>query len=188
MPIMMGGLVMNKPLLDGQRLNCVHDSKQVWLQTMWNSTPNASTSTLSQDGTVVATNLDTNPSNIRARPWWQSIATWNSDGTVTYSLPSGETYGTFFCAAAGDVGDVLRITFREDISSRAFVTEGIVGLSKLDSHTIMGTINRAGKPTLNVAQGALTPLKTIRVTQSDYTAMQALDVNWFDGNRYMRSE
>ena len=148
----------------------------------WTGTPNASTSTLSQDGTAVATNLDTNPINIRARGGWQSTATQNSDGTWTYSLQSGVTNGTFYCADVGNVGDVLRITFKEDISSRYFITEGITGLSKPGSHTIMGIIDRTGAPTINAVNGALTPLKTIRVTQSDYAAMQALGVDWFSGD------
>ena len=154
------------------------------LMSAWTGTVNASTSTLSHDGTVVATNLDTNPINIRARGGWQSTATRNSDGTWTYSLPSGDTNGTFFCAGSGNVGDVLRITFKEDISSHGIGTEGIIGLSKLDSHTIMGTINRTRSPTLNVSLGALTPLKTIRVTQSDYDAMQSLGIDWFSGDSY----
>jgi len=188
MPLMINSASYNKPLLQGKRLNACHAGHYMWLQNHWTDTPNASTSTLSKDGTVVATNLDTNPSNIRSRAVWQSTATQNSDGTWTYALQAGATNGTFFCASEGNVGDVLRITFKEDISSRALGGEGITELSKPDSHTIVGIINVTGGPTLNIALGALTPLKTIRVTQSDYDAMQALGVDWFDGTMYQKGK
>lgn len=152
------------------------------LSTQWTGDKNASTSTLSKDGAVVATNLDSNPSNTRARGGWQTTATQNSGGTWTYS--SGGKNGTFYCADDGNVGDVLRITFKEDISSRAFVNEGITGISKPDSNTIIGTVNRTKGPTLNTAQSALTPLTTIRVTQSDYDAMQSIGIDWFSGDSF----
>ena len=53
MPFIVNGLKINKPIYEGVFLNAIH----VWLQNHWTGTANASTSTLSQDGQVVATNL-----------------------------------------------------------------------------------------------------------------------------------
>lgn len=56
MPFIINGQKLNKPIYEGVVLNAIH----VWLQNHWTGAANASTSTLSQDGTVVATNLAPN--------------------------------------------------------------------------------------------------------------------------------
>ena len=57
MPFIVNGQILNKPIYKGATLNAIH----VWLQNHWTGTPDASTSTLSQDGSVVATNSHKDP-------------------------------------------------------------------------------------------------------------------------------
>ena len=75
----------NKPILNGTRLNAAHAGHHVWLQNHWTGTPNASTSTLSQDGAVVATNLFPYPkptSNIQIREKWRVTESFTGDGML----------------------------------------------------------------------------------------------------------
>ena len=56
MALMHGGVAQGKPYINGKQYNAWRNGKQLWPSTAWTGAANASTSTLSQDGQVVATN------------------------------------------------------------------------------------------------------------------------------------
>ena len=94
MPLMINGVSYNKPLLDGGRLNAIHAGHHMWLQNHWTGTPNASISTLSQDGQVVATNFAFDPSVTQILRDYSGAGQWTRGDDA--SSPSGSSL-TFTC-------------------------------------------------------------------------------------------
>lgn len=81
MPFIINGEKLNKPIYKGNNLNAIH----VWLQNHWTGTADASASTLSQDGQVVATNLFPYPkptSNIPLWTKWRVAVSFPGDGML----------------------------------------------------------------------------------------------------------
>ena len=162
----------------GLRYSTTHE-----LVSAWTGTANASASTLSKDGAVIATNLDINPSSLTKRNIWQATATQNADGTWTYSKGSASE-ATVYLTNLGNIGDKLYVKFKEDISTRAFNQDNMKNLVKIDNYSILVTCTIADQIYFTLSQGSLTPIQNIRATPSDYAALQSLGIDWFSGDTY----
>ena len=101
MPFIINGQKLNKPIYKGVILNAIH----VWLQNHWTGTPNASASTLSQDGTVVATNLLTTPRTLNgyAVKWGnpKNVSLQTDDNGDTYLHIVGGSNSTYVISVPG---------------------------------------------------------------------------------------
>ncbi|MEK0217242.1 hypothetical protein WM014_00020 [Bifidobacterium mongoliense] len=157
--------------------------------TQWTGDKNASTSTLSQDGAVVATNYVTDPNAL------QKVGTWSPAGSTTaVQRPDGHWVYT-------PDSDVTRLAFFIPITPLAqddyVYCEWLGGtrdasLENIDTVAhgngwILGkNTNPAGNKTIYpVLNGTpITILKVGRYSAADYAAMQALGVNWFSGDSY----
>lgn len=153
----------------------------------WTGTANASASTMSQDGAVVATNSCTDPNAL------QRIGTWSPAGSTTaVQRPDGHWVYT-------PSSDVTKLAISIPIGS---LTQddyvycewlggmGNGGLENMDTVAkgngwILGkNTNPTGNKTLwpKLNGTPITILKVGRYSAADYAAMQALGVNWFDGD------
>ena len=96
MALIYGGVDQGRPYVNGKHYNAWHNGKQLWPSSAWTGTANASASTLSQDGTVVATNIipDPTPSNAGAfcARWDNSIS--YDTGTQAVVLTSTSNTGS----------------------------------------------------------------------------------------------
>ena len=102
MAIVINGTTYNRAMQNGKKVSVLFNSSKVIdsfpLITAWTGTPNASTSTLSQDGAVVATNLVTDPAWYAHTPrTWQATITKNGafwdiaeNGGFTTVYPIGQ--------------------------------------------------------------------------------------------------
>ena len=164
----------------------------------WAGTPNASSSTMSQDGKVVATNSYTDP-NALTKPILSVLANgkWGSanpvaDGVhwrvVIYPSWGMALYPQFFNAWR-DTGDVAVITADAN-ADRIGVQNGT-----LISHTGTMAVYRIGASSLgdagigfkgfggNMKSGEGITITGCGVyTAADWQAMQALGIDWFDGD------
>lgn len=200
MPLMINGVSYNKPILDGGRLNAIH----AWMLNHWLGTPNASTSTLSQEGKVVATNLFTDPNALTKSgigvlvngEWGAASPVADGDHWRIIIDPSWTSalYPGFFNAWR-DTGDVVVIT-TDSNADKIYVQNGT-----LISHTSTMAVYRIGASSLGDAgiwfrdSGmCLQPGEGITITgygvytSDDWDAMQALGVTWFDGDMYQKGK
>ena len=213
MPLMINGVSYNKPLQDGKILNACHAGDHMWLQNHWTGTPNASTSTLSQDGRVVATNLVTSPKPLAAG-WTQSAVTMTDtpDGmTVSAHDGDSDSYATIINIPCNPdttyhiAADLARIDgptwnngplFAYEIDGQGGILATHVniggggrGILQADFTTTPNTsyINIRLYAPLDVTQE--TVWRHIGLyTAADWQAMQALGVTWFDGDMYQKGK
>lgn len=157
------------------------------LKTAWTGTANNSASTLSQGGKVVATNYVTDPDSLR------QIGHWNGTGSTTVVqrpdkhwvyTPSSDANNLslwipivpitqndyVYCEWLGGTGDGVL----ENMDTVAKGNGWILG-----KNTTLGG-DKSFWPALNGTP--ITMLKLGRYSAADYEAMQALGVNWFDGD------
>ena len=159
------------------------------LSTQWTGDKNASTSTLSQDGAVVATNYVTDPNALQKVGTWSPAGSTNvvqrPDGRWVYTPDSDVTRFALlipitplvqddyvYCEWLGGTGDV----YLENMDTVAHGNGWILGKNT----------NPAGNKTLyHVLNGTpITILKVGRYSAADYAAMQARGVTWFDGDSF----
>mgnify|MGYP003586005714 CR=1 FL=1 len=193
MPLMINEIPYNKPIRKGRGLNAIRAMRHAWLQNHWTGTPNASTSILSQDGQVVATNLSTDPNALRQMNTWApggsgpTTAARQSDGHWVYTPgPDGHVLAIFipitplaqddyvYCDWLGGTGD----GYLENMDTVAKGNGWVLGKNT----------NPAGNKTLRPGLNGtpITILKVGRCSAADYAAMQACGVTWFDGDSYQR--
>ena len=164
----------------------------------WNGTPNASTSTLSQDGQVVATNLVTDPNaltmakiGIKVNGAWgyaNPVADGDHWRVIIDPSWSAATYTNFFNAWR-DTGDVVVITADAN-ADKIWVQNGT-----LISHTGTMTAYRIGASSLgdaglyfNFNADGLQSGEGVTITgygvytSAEWNAMQSLGIDWFSGD------
>ena len=163
--------------------------RNIDLVSAWTGDKNASTSQLSQDGQVVATNYVTDPNALQKVGTWSpagsTIAVQRPDGHWVYTPDSDVTILAFFipitplaqddyvyCEWLGGTGDASL----ENIDTVAHGNGWILGKNP----------NPAGNKTIfPVLNGTpITILKVGRYSAADYAAMQARGVTWFDGDSF----
>ena len=207
MPFIINGQKVNKPIYKGTTLNAIH----VWLQNHWTGTANASTSTLSKDGSVVATNLLTDPSVETNDP---GLIVYNGssssvpaglitpfDGSRRVSLASmyanrfsmysyatapGSKYHLSFKVIswlAGDVSVYLNSDTSKPIATFSFSSPQQSWVTR-DVEFTPANSNTWLIFTSNSGGIALDAF--LVCTAADWTALQALGVTWFDGDSYVR--
>ena len=186
MPFIINGQKVNKPIYKGIILNAVH----VWLQNHWTGTPNASISTLSQDGKVVATNLFPNPgfaaNGLQPTTKKNITSSSMSDGVLTFTRVSG-TYSNFF------LWWLIGLPAGTSMVASCATTNGVLAVWSSSWNTLNpssftvpddGAIQFAFKST---SDSAATFTQPLLCTAADWQAMQARGVTWFDGTTYTRS-
>ena len=158
------------------------------LKAAWTGTANASTSTLSQDGAVVATNLVTDPNAL------QKVGTWSATGSTTaVQRPDGHWVYT----PDSDVKDVF-IVFDPKLipavndylycSWEGGTGDGYIPYCDIVAHGDGWCLSQyhgdPGNPTIAPGLNGtpITLLKVGRYSAADYAAMKSLGVNWFDGD------
>lgn len=163
--------------------------RNIDLVSAWTGDKNASTSQLSQDGQVVATNYVTDPNALQKVGTWSpagsTTAVQRPDGHWVYTPDSDVTRLAFFipitplaqddyvyCEWLGGTGDASL----ENIDTVAHGNGWILGKNP----------NPAGNKTIYpVLNGTpITILKVGRYSAADYAAMQSLGVSWFDGDSF----
>lgn len=163
--------------------------RNIDLVSAWTGDKNASTSQLSQDGQVVATNYVTDPNALQKVGTWSpagsTTAVQRPDGHWVYTPDSDVTRLAFFipinqlvqndyvyCEWLGGTGD----GYLENIDTVAHGNGWILGknTNPAGNKTIYPTLN--GTP--------ITILKVGRYSAADYAAMQARGVTWFDGDSF----
>lgn len=168
------------------------------LSSSWVGTANASASTLSKDGTVIATNLSTDPNFVSSgHDTWQTDRTLNSDGTYTFTLSSGKTNGTFYLTPnigaftfTPNTQYVIGVWYKPtSIGIQPLSNATHVDIVKDTTHYVFSaTSDSSGYISsaiwIGSGQTSITPIKVLAVSQSDYDAMQALGVDWFAGDTY----
>lgn len=201
MPFIINGLKLNKPIYEGVVLNAIH----VWLQNHWTGTPNASTSTLSQDGKVVATNLILSPLPRAADYYAYDIfhvgrptASDQSDGVkITsngsenpaaivsgYKLPAGSYHlHAELSEVSGTKWLDMMLGFWSYITPYPSVlSNGIVDYDATLTSDMPPTDLMLKCPTDGYAVWRHVGL----YTAADWQAMQARGVTWFNGDTYVR--
>jgi hypothetical protein len=222
MPFIINGQKLNKPIYKGVVLNAIH----VWLQNHWTSTPNASTSTLSQDGTIVATNAAEDPAITQTLAAFHGEGSWARSPDVT--SPSG--YSWTFTAQKSDwqwLGALYLIGVKGLVSNphpgekmhvllyagSTGLNNGIVIEANIDNGTSWArqpnklaiapgpmawseaTFTMPTDPSIQARlnsyysignTGTITIGAVMLLTDTDWQAMQARGVTWFDGDSYVR--
>lgn len=177
--------------------------------TRWNGTPNASASTLSQDGAVVATQYMPNPA-------WQSSGTpltrildgsityrWanvnafalSPNGTATYGpyaeqklagLPAGSSMALYMEVGGGDSGtargNILSVT---DSGDNILTQLPILVPNRIN--TLSFTVPGNGQIILKfrgMLEHTVVFYDMLLCASADWSAMQARGVTWFDGDSY----
>lgn len=163
--------------------------RNIDLVSAWTGDKNASTSQLSQDGQVVATNYVTDPNALQKVGTWSpagsTTAVQRPDGHWVYTPDSDVTRLAFFipinqlvqndyvyCEWLGGTGD----GYLENIDTVAHGNGWILGKNTNPAG------NKTLYPTLNGTP--ITILKVGRYSAADYAAMQARGVTWFDGDSF----
>ena len=195
MPFIINGEKLNKPIYKGVVLNAIH----VWLQNHWTGAQNASTSTLSQDGVVMATNSCTDPNALIQRGMFNCTATqvgsdWrytSTDASVsavtnTFSpkLPVGTVVYYKISADDGILTSLQNATLLKQNSSG----ERWWSISAVGDHAIylVGS-HYGGSPSGGAGVGqSITLERFAQYTPQDYSALQSRGVTWFDGDSYIR--
>jgi hypothetical protein len=159
------------------------------LTSMWTGVANASTSTLSQDGMVVATNLDTDPACLlmRRRSNPTVSARQNADDTWTYTI-IGMTASWIVPLRAETTAVTGMIVFvqwaetnvQQDHVEGTLVASGPGWVAFAVTNTLhMGIYYPVGV--------SFTLLHIGLYTASNWAAMQALGIDWFSGDTYNSS-
>lgn len=197
MPFIINGQILNKPIYKGATLNAIH----VWLQNHWTGTPDNSTSTLSQDGAVVATNLVTDPAWYAhtLRTYHATItkngAFWDvvKNGDISTAYLFGEEAAFSALTANTDYVAVAQVSGQFSVANTFTQTRGISNYSV----AIIGdyVVWQVHVDTSDIRNLFLfvdlidAPIKVGMVgvfTLADWQAMQARGVTWFDGDSYVR--
>jgi len=201
-------IAYNKPLLNGVRHNAIRGGRHLWLQNSWSGTANASTSVLSDDDGIVATNLFANPSPISTGLFLNtySAATRLTDtdaGLVITSDGTGKGGVRLAVSNPGAGGWHLHaeLTFSGDQSATGdavwfSLTDQTWKYSDISSGSLTidldGTKVNLGAPNqLVVTCAASTSVSTTvshvgLYTATDWSAMQAKNITWFDGEKYVK--
>ena len=178
----------------------------------WTGTPNASTSTLSKDGAVVATNLFPNPSFESGSATGFSVTSGTvgytdggtnspADGSYFLTIPrSGTSNATIVTnSIAVSAGASMRLQAKVVSLARTYsivATYGSGATQTVYSGSAGGAngVWSSQSWTFTVPSGETTMTLTISAeytirfdmfqlcTQSDYAAMQSLGVDWFSGD------
>ena len=202
MPFIINGQTLNKPIYEGVVLNAIH----VWLQNHWTGTPDASTSTLSQDGQVVATNLlpttqpgSTNTGNTSITQMDDGFTittnnTYTGNGDDHNLYPENAVAGVTYHFHA-ETADVLTTTLPDLSIWVDYSGRGGMGVPStyLSSPSV---IDMDMTPTYDVGRisfkcgmtaGDHVTFRHIGLyTAADWQAMQARGITWFNGNSYQR--
>ena len=192
MPFIINGQKVNKPIYKGVVLNAIH----VWLQNHWTGTPNASASTLSQDGQVVATNSYTDPNSLIQRSsynctatqvvsHWRYTSTSASVSAVTGVLLSDLPIGTVIYYKTAAVDGI-----QTSLQNATLLKQNSDGgrwwaVSGVGDHAIFFVGNDSGGSGIGQS---ITLERFAQYTPQDYAALQARGVVWFDGDSYQRGE
>jgi hypothetical protein len=173
----------------------------------WTGTANSSTSTLSQDGAVVATNLVTSPKPLAAG-WLQNANTMTDtpDGlAVSAHDPNSDEYASTFNILCNPdttyhiVADLARIDGPTLPNGPLFVVEWTATNARAATHVAIGGIKQGILQTDFTTQPTATSINIrlyapMDVTQetvwrhiglytaADWSAMQARGITWFDGD------
>ena len=203
MPFIINGQKVNKPIYKGATLNAIH----VWLQNHWTGTANASNSILSQDGTVIATNLAPNPKPVSNGFQTFNFNNWSKlptisdtdqgmliDGTEITDTNIGARMVGLSIPGPGDYHLHGRVrtdgTWNIDFAIAYYDYANIPpsslvdGVADIDFH-VDSTAN--GELQLKCPAGSTAVWDNIGIyTAADWQAMQALGITWFDGTTYTR--
>lgn len=203
MPFIINGQKVNKPIYKGATLNAIH----VWLQNHWTGAPNASASTLSQDGQVVATNLlpTTRPAsadmgNTSITQTGDGFAittnkTYTGSGDDHNLLPKNAVAGVTYHLHA-ETDDVLTTTLPDvSIWIEDAVPHGgyTIPNTRLSSPSVIDVdfpatfIPRRLTFKCGMTAGDHVTWRHLGLyTAADWSVMQARGVTWFDGDSYVR--
>jgi hypothetical protein len=167
------------------------------LSSAWTGTSGASTSTLSKDGTLLATNYCSDPKAVTLKTVWHSGGVQNVDGSYSYTAPTDYSSGTVYVAPLSDklaVGTdyVVAITF-DDIGSQSLIPNqsGYSIVSRTPTSLVYKVTARTDS-TIDVAvwiqKGTTLTLRSAMVlTINDWNALQSLGIDWFAGDTYQGS-
>ena len=186
MPFIINGQKVNKPIYKGVVLNAMH----VWLQNHWTGAADASTSTLSQDGQVVATNLfpnpDFNPNGSPPSMKKNITSSSMSDGILTLTRVSGNNDAYWLWWFTGLPAGTSMVSACSMTNGKLNVFTSSWSVLNPGSFTVPdnGNVLFAFQPT---SDSAATFTRPLLCTASDWKAMQARGVTWFDGTTYTRS-
>ena len=203
MPFIINGQKVNKPIYKGVVLNAMH----VWLQNHWTGTPDASASTLSQDGQVVATNLVNNPvPDINGKfPFIDSTAQVSLvDGAVRLSPKVSGTKTNVNYTVFNDDAPLGHYYFKAHLKYSGSLWYDFAIWANAGTAMTVDQLGSSNEFDVligidNVSLGILSSqLKAPYdgwaewsdiglFLESDYQAMQARGVTWFDGTTYTRS-
>ena len=186
MPFVINGQKLNKPIYKGTILNAIH----VWLQNHWTGTANASTSTLSQDGRVVATNSHKDPNALRQKSMLKCTATQVGSHWRYTSTDANESGITNFISSDIPVGTVVYYKLSADDDIRTVLERATLlkqnsdgerwwSISTVGYHAIYFVGSGTGGS--GVGQ-SITLERFAQYTPQDYAALQARGVTWFDGD------
>ena len=198
MPFIINGQKVNKPIYKGAVLNAMH----VWLQNHWTGTPNASASTLSQDGQVVATNLLWTPlKNTRNTTVTQTDDGFTITTNTTYT-GNGDDHNLYFTNMVvgetyhlhAETDNVLTTTlpnasvWADGFSAYYISNTYLLSPSVIDNDitAIDNSIHRLSFKCGMTAGDHVTWRRIGLYTAADWQAMQARGVTWFDGDSYVR--
>ena len=206
MTFVVNGQKLNKPIYKGNILNAIH----VWLQNHWTGTANASASIMSQDGAVVATNLVQSPKPL-AKDFYNANACTVTDdnGWVRITPDTGNTstqqgWAYLPCdkstLAKGDKL-VLALECRSDSpnsyrvalincasnadEAQVYANPGSDGLLVSKQFTY-GEFSGNDFTFQTYGAYSLWVRRVVVCTASDWQAMQARGITWFDGDTYTR--
>ena len=201
MPFIINGQKVNKPIYKGIILNAMH----VWLQNHWAGTPNASISTLSQDGQVVATNLILSPLP-RASDY--KVSSNNSGGAPTVvdqsngmkvtsngaGNPSAQKSGYTLSAGSyhlhAELSEVSGRMWHDSLLGiwpNIFPTPSVLSNGIVDYDATVPSSISSGILELKCPSDGYAVWRHVGLyTAADWQAMQARGVPWFDGDSYQR--
>lgn len=160
------------------------------LKAAWAGTPNASASTLSQDGALVATNAFTDPNAVYQKvaynctatqvgSYWRYTATDATLSAVTGAFSSKLPVGTvvYYKISSSDVGVPNTVEnavlLKKNSNGESWWSIYIVG-----NHAIFLV---GGNSSGSVGE-SITLERFAQYTPADHAALQALGVTWFDGD------
>ena len=213
MTLMHGGIAQGRPYINGKHYNAWHNGKQLWPSPAWTGTANASTSTLSQDGSVVAINHALDPS-LAAQP---SIA-WIGKLNISWSqYDEGGVHVWRASHKAGDASGTVMVKFPMDAPRWSYSAYGLMVRTSISLNTLRlndainftvpadtskWTLIHSGQASSsntfysnNVLSGWEDSLdstidwyvefaRPLAMTATDWGAMQTLGIDWFSGDEY----
>jgi hypothetical protein len=164
------------------------------LTTAWTGTANASASTLSQDGKVIATNIEQKPD----RNGWNNrvyrmSGTKQSDGRWKYDFSgdnSSYNWGTFCPPSDNDAIPVGSYIVAIYDASGPNVVGAYQGVNIITStqHMFVGQVTATGDHVLSLSGNSSWVILTHYgiYSAAHWAAMQALGINWFSGDTYSK--